>query len=242
MKKSFNEENEKIKIGDFKNENFIAENYAKKLNKLKRYNTFKLGANSTENFKKPLFTITPSTTLLNLQTNLLSSQTMKKIVDPKSTVKIYYDEIYEKEKNMIDEAKIEIDKINNKKNENENQEKFIFKRKIKREKTHSFNSVKIHECIVVGAADKNLKFHDKKYKANAEIREEENTETESKNKLDVKTNEQIEPMNARSKSCFIIHKGNYEFSNQNKAEEFEKITYNNYDNTVKEENFIDENN
>jgi len=52
---------------------------------------------SNESYKKPLFTITPSSALFNLPNNLINTQAIKNMVDPKSTVKIYYDDMIDEE-------------------------------------------------------------------------------------------------------------------------------------------------
>ncbi len=57
---------------------------------------------NNDSFKKPLFTITPSTSLLKFPNHLINQNKIKDMVHPTSTVKIYYDETISEQNNTQD--------------------------------------------------------------------------------------------------------------------------------------------
>lgn len=147
-----------------------------KLKKLRRSNTI-IPAISGESLKKPLFTITPSTTLLNLPNNYIDPNTIKGIVDPKSTVKIYYDEILNEKKST--------DKNNEKENLHLNQiydienDMFIVRKKIKKRKKLL---LKCEDVNGSSTYEKMIKFNNIKDNENkSKIIQEENIETAIEN-------------------------------------------------------------
>jgi hypothetical protein len=163
-----NEQKNKKSRGLITNKN-ISDKKPTKAKKFEKSNTIMLVQRS-ESFKKPLFTITPSTTLLNLPNILLSSQTIKEIVNPMSTVKIYYDEIIDEKK------KIGIKGDDNTNKNNENEDKYILRKKIIKEKKLSLTSENFLGCSIY---DKIMKYNEMESKG--KVIKEEIIETERKN-------------------------------------------------------------